>query len=241
MQKIVYQKLNFVYTNFGELKMNHIIIAIDGPAGAGKTTIAEMLAKKLGIFYFDTGSLYRAMGLKCKQMNLNPANEIDAFKVVQQTNLSVVFKDFIQHIILNNTDVTNELSNEEIGSYASRISAHKVVRQFLVKLQQDFAKNNSVVMDGRDIGTVVLKKANYKFYLTANVEVRAKRRFEQLKKQGKDVNFEDILAGIKERDNLDMSRKNSPLKASKDAIIVDCSNKNENDVISEFLSYIKEK
>ncbi len=218
--------------------MEKIVIAIDGPAGAGKTTIAKELAKKLDIPYFSTGSMYRALALKCINNNLDPESEETANYIAENTKIALKYENGLQYVILDGVDVTNKLYTDKVSEGASKISVHPVVRQKLVKLQRETANSQSVIMDGRDIGSNVLPMANYKFYLDANVEIRAKRRFDELIKKGSNVTFEEVLADMKDRDYRDKNRKVSPLVVCEDAIVIDSSNLTIDEVINEFFKYI---
>ena len=216
-----------------------IVISIDGPAGSGKSTIAKELSKRLRIPYLSTGSLYRALALKCIQCNLDSSSDKDAKKIADTTNVQIEFFNQNQRVILDGVDVTDFLQTDEISLHASCISKHKVIRQKLLNIQRDFASKNSVVMDGRDIGSVVLPMADFKFFLDADVMVRAKRRFEELKSKGDTIEFEEVLKDMKNRDFQDKTREISPLIVPKDAIVVDCTNLTIDGVVQKFLEYIK--
>ncbi len=215
-------------------------IAIDGPAGAGKTSVARRIANKLGILYLNTGAMYRAAGLHALRCNLDPLNETDVLTFLDTLEIDVVYENNAQQTILNGENITHLLSSEEASDSASKISSLPSVRKKMVKLQQEFASKQSLVIDGRDIGTVVLTDATHKFYLDGAVEERAKRRLIQYGAKGKfDVTYEDILKDMKERDYRDMNRKYSPLKPADDAIIIDSTPLNEIEVIEKIWSYIK--
>ena len=218
---------------------NKITIAIDGPAGAGKTTIAEALSKKLNIMYLSTGALYRAYAVKYLDTQLDVNSADIAKKVANESEINVRFIDGAQHTFLDGVDVTNRLYNDEISMISSTVSKQPIIRQSLKDLQQKIAEEQSVIMDGRDIGSVVLPKADYKFYLDADVNVRAKRRFDQLIKKGYKANYEDVLQDMKNRDINDTTRNISPLKKCPDSIVIDCTNLNIEQVINEFLKYIR--
>ena len=216
-----------------------IVISIDGPAGSGKSTIAKELSKKLNIPYLSTGSLYRALALKCIQSNLDSSDENDAKKIAENTAVQIKYTNQNQRVLLDGEDVTDFLQTDEISLNASQISKHKVIRQKLLNIQRNFASENSVIMDGRDIGSVVLPMADYKFFLDADVSVRAKRRFEELKNRGDTIEFEEVLKDMEKRDLQDKTREISPLIVPKDAIIVDCTNLTIDGVVQKFLEYIK--
>ena len=205
-------------------------IAIDGPAGSGKSTVAKRLAERLNIEYIDTGAMYRAITLKLK----NVENK-DYKKVLDKTNID--FKN--NKIFLDGVDVSNFIRDPEISKLTSDISKLPEIREKLVIIQRSIAKNKSVVMEGRDISTVVLPEADYKFYLSAGEEIRAKRRTLQLLERGLPADYEKILKEIKDRDKNDINRKNSPLKVAENAVIIDSSKLNIDDTVSLMLSYIR--
>lgn len=205
-------------------------IAIDGPAGSGKSTVAKRLAKRLNIEYIDTGAMYRAITLKLKDVENK-----DYKKVLDKTNID--FKN--NKIFLDGVDVSNFIRDPEISKLTSDISKLPEVREKLVIIQRNIAKNKSVVMEGRDISTVVLPEADYKFYLSAGEEIRAKRRTLQLLERGLPADYEKILKEIKDRDKNDINRKNSPLKVAENAVIIDSSKLNIDDTVSLMLSYIR--
>ena len=219
---------------------NKIVIAIDGPAGAGKSTIAKALAKKLEIAYISTGSMYRALALKCINNNFDATDENVANQIANSTTLNVEYRNGDQLVFLDGEDVTTKLYTDKVSDFASKISVHKVVREKLVEVQREIAQRQSVVMDGRDIGSVVLPNADLKFYLDADVEIRAQRRYEELLSKGAKATYEEVLADMKERDYRDKTREISPLKICDDAIIIDCSHLSIEEVVNKFLSYIKE-
>ena len=219
--------------------MKKLVVAIDGPAGAGKSTIAKALANKLNIAYFSTGAMYRALALKCINLGLKATDENDANWIAENTSVSLKYENGKQYVLLDGEDVTNKLYSDEVSSGASQISVHKIIREKMVEIQRQVASSQSVLMDGRDIGSVVLPNADYKFYLDADVEVRAKRRFDELVSKGENVTFDEVLNDMKERDHRDKTREISPLVICKDAIVIDCSNLGIEEVVNEFLKYIK--
>lgn len=205
-------------------------IAIDGPAGSGKSTVAKKIAEKLNIIYIDTGAMYRAITLKLKDIDKKYYQE-----ACNNTNI-----EFINNkIFLDGKDVSSQIRSEEISKLTSDISKIDFVRKKLVSIQKEIADKNSVVMEGRDITTVVLPDADYKFYLNASPEIRAKRRTLQLKEKGLNGDYEEILRDIKKRDNNDIKRENSPLKVADDAIVIDSSNLTADESIEKILSYIR--
>ncbi|MBU5669167.1 (d)CMP kinase [Peptoniphilus sp. MSJ-1] len=205
-------------------------IAIDGPAGSGKSTIAKEVASRLGITYIDTGAMYRAITLK-----LLNENEKDFEKILKDTKIE--FKE--DFIFLDGKDVSSEIRKNEISNKTSEMSKNPLIREYLVEMQRHIAENIDVVMEGRDIGSVVLKDAEHKFFLTADVEVRARRRFNQLLEKNKDIEFETVLEDLKKRDYNDTHRKNSPLIQTDDAILIDSSNLNLEETVNKILEYIR--
>ncbi|MCI8275896.1 MAG: (d)CMP kinase [Lachnospiraceae bacterium] len=200
-----------------------VSIAIDGPAGAGKSTIAKLVAEKLHMIYVDTGAMYRAMGLHFHRKGISPEDEAAICAACKEADISITYEDGAQQVLLNGENVTGYLRTEEAGKMASATSGYAKVREKLVELQQKLAAEKSVVMDGRDIGTVVLPRADVKIYLTASVEARARRRFLELEEKGVPCRLEEIAADIEKRDYQDMHRENSPLKQAEDAVYLDSS------------------
>lgn len=218
----------------------HLVIAIDGPAGAGKSTMSEALSKRLNIPYFSTGSMYRALALKCARLHLDPTSAETADFIAKSTHLDLLFKNGKQSVVLDGEDVSNLLYNDEISLYASQISTHKIIRQKMVEIQRQVANEQSLVMDGRDIGSVVLPMANFKFYLDADVNVRAQRRYDQLVLNGSKISYEEVLQDMKNRDIRDKTREISPLVVAKDAIVVDCTNLTVDEAVDKFMKFIGE-
>ncbi|MGN0170226.1 MAG: (d)CMP kinase [Lachnospiraceae bacterium] len=216
-------------------------IAIDGPAGAGKSTISKALAQKLGFVYFDTGATYRALAYFVLQSDINPDNEEEISKEVQNASVSIRYENGEQQVYLNGKNCTKFLREEKIGNTASKISAYKAVRAHLLSLQQEIAKTTDIIMDGRDVGTCVLPDAQVKIFLTASVQTRAKRRYEELLLKGQDADLGQIEKDIEERDIRDMSRAIAPLKQAEDAILVDSSYMNIDDVVNHILSIVNSK
>lgn len=202
-----------------------ISIAIDGPAGAGKSTMAKRVAKDLGYVYVDTGAIYRTIGYHVAMHGIGPKDVDGVTRLIDDVNIEIAYgDDGAQRMILNGKDVTGELRTPQMSDYASKISTMKVVRDYLLDVQRDMAKKHNVIMDGRDIGTVVLPNADVKIFLTASAEVRAKRRLNELLVRGeKNISFESILADMKERDHRDMNRPVAPLKQAADAELLDTS------------------
>lgn len=201
-----------------------ISIALDGPAGAGKSTIARLLAKETGFKYVDTGAIYRTVGYYMNLMGIGPKDVDGITRLIDEVNLKIIYTpDGEQHMILNGKDVSGELRTPEMGQIASLISAQKVVRDFLLDMQRQVARENNVIMDGRDIGTVVLPNADLKIFLTASAEVRAARRMKDFEEKGIDEPYSQVLSEIRQRDDQDMHRAIAPLKQAKDAVLLDTS------------------
>ena len=199
-------------------------IAIDGPAGAGKSTIAKRLAKELGYQYVDTGAIYRTVAYFMDLLGVSPKDVDGVERYIDELTINIEYdEDGLQHMIMNGMDVTGDIRTQDISQKASLVSAHAVVRDVLLDMQRDVAKTYNVIMDGRDIGTVVLPKANVKIFLTASPEVRAKRRTDELTAKGQKANYEQILKEIIQRDYQDTHRPIAPLKMAKDSIKVDTS------------------
>ncbi|GMQ61805.1 (d)CMP kinase [Vallitalea maricola] len=218
--------------------MDIINIAIDGPAGAGKSTIAKKIAKELDIIYVDTGAMYRAFGLYCIRNNIS-SNQNDIINnILNDIDISICYIDGEQQVILNDENVNQFIRDEEVGKMASEISVNKNVRLKLVELQRNLATKKSIVMDGRDIGTYVLPNATTKIYLNASVETRAKRRHKELLEKGISRNLESIEDEIGKRDYRDMNREFAPLKKADDAIEVDTSNLSIDEVVNKILKMI---
>ena len=212
-------------------------VAIDGPAGAGKSTIAKAIAAKMGYVYVDTGAMYRAMALYFLRAGIASNDEAKISSVVDDISVSIKYEDGAQHVILNGEDVTGLIRTEEVGNMASASSVYAPVRSKLVVLQQELAKTTDVIMDGRDIGTVVLPNADVKIFLTASVECRAKRRFDELVAKGMEADFDKIAKDIEERDYRDSHREISPLKQAEDAILVDSSDMTIDEVVNTIIGY----
>ncbi|MCI8490974.1 MAG: (d)CMP kinase [Lachnospiraceae bacterium] len=216
-------------------------IAIDGPAGAGKSTIARKLAEKLGYIYVDTGAMYRAMALCVLNQGIDAKKEAQVVFAAEEADISIQYQQGEQQVILNGENVTGQIRKEAVSRMASSISVYPAVRKKLVALQQKLAKTADVIMDGRDIGTCVLPDAKVKIYLTASVEARAKRRFLELTEKGADCNLDEIKKDIEERDYRDMHREASPLKQAEDAVLVDSSNMNIEEVVEAILNIWQER
>lgn len=218
-----------------------ISVAIDGPSAAGKSTIAKLAAKKLGFIYVDTGAMYRAIGYFMKAKNINLQNEKNIIKALKEINIDINYIEAQQHIYLNNEDVSEKIRSNEISMAASVVSKVKEVRDFLLDKQRKLAKTNNIIMDGRDIGTVVLPDAQIKIFLTASLNSRANRRFKELKEKNVDITFDEIYNDIKKRDENDINRKIAPLKQAKDAIKLDTSDLSLSQAVDEVINIIKSK
>jgi len=217
-------------------------IAIDGPAGAGKSSIAKALSKRLGYIYIDTGAMYRAVALFFVENNVSDGTDSRIESLLDKLEISIKYEDGAQKVILNGEDVTGKLRLEEIGKLASKFSAIGSVREKLVALQRKLAQKENVVMDGRDIGTVVLPNADLKIYLSASSKVRAKRRYLELLEKGQtDLDINEIGDEIIKRDEADMNREISPLKQADDAYYLDSSDMTLEEVVSKILSMVKEE
>ena len=216
-------------------------IAIDGPSSSGKSTLAKMIANKLDYVYIDTGAMYRAMGYYFLNNNLD-FNDIDVVNAnVDNVDIKINYNDGIQHILLNGEDISMFIRKEEVGNVTSVISTYQVVREKLVNLQQKMAKVQSVVMDGRDIGTVVLPDADVKIYLNANCHERAIRRHKELLERGVNKTLDDVEKDLLDRDFRDMNRKISPLKKADDAIEIDSTSLEIEEVVEKVIEIVKEK
>ncbi|MBR4972060.1 MAG: (d)CMP kinase [Oscillospiraceae bacterium] len=219
-----------------------ISIAIDGPAGAGKSTIAKRLAKELGYYYVDTGAIYRTVAYFMDLLGIAPKDIDGVSRYIDELNVEIEYdEDGLQHMIMNGMDVTGDIRTQDISQKASLISAHAVVREMLLDMQRDVAKKHNVIMDGRDIGTVVLPRANVKIFLTASVEVRAQRRYLELQAKGAKDSYEKVLADIKQRDHQDTTREIAPLKQAKDAVLVDSTDLDVEAVVEKIRGIVAEK
>lgn len=202
----------------------HFSVAIDGPSGAGKSTMAKLLAKEMGFVYVDTGAIYRTVGYYMFLIGVGPKDNDGVKKYLGDVNIDIEYHDDgLQHMILNGQDVTGEIRTPEMSHYASCVSALPEVRAYLMDMQRDMAKKYDVIMDGRDIGTVVLPNADVKIFLTASAEERARRRLLELQAKGENVTFEKVLEDMKIRDERDSSREAAPLKCADDAVMLDTS------------------
>lgn len=221
--------------------MKKFAVAVDGPAGSGKSTVAKEIAKALGILYIDTGAMYRTVGMACLKKGIDPANESAVVASLDDLDMKIFPEAGGQRILLDGEDITSRIRTEEIGKAASSVAAYQKVREKLVEIQQGLAKEQSVIMDGRDIGTKVLPDAEVKIYLDASVEERAKRRVGELEAQGKTADLETIREEIAQRDYQDMHRENSPLCRAENAVNVDTTGLDIPAVTEKLLALIAEK
>lgn len=216
-------------------------VAVDGPAGAGKSTISRAAAKELGFIYVDTGSLYRAVGVYALRNGIGTKDSENIEKALKDIVVELKFVGDVQHVFLNGEDVSTEIRTPEASMAASDVSAIPCVRAFLFDLQRDIAKKNNCLMDGRDIGTVVLPDAKIKIFLTASAEERAKRRYKELVEKGAKDTYEEVLADLEKRDYQDSHREIAPLKPAEDSIIVDTSDYNFDEAKNIIVNIIKER
>ncbi len=218
-----------------------IAIAIDGPAGAGKSTIARAVAKQLGYIYVDTGALYRGVGLKFSRDGVDTSLNCNIEEILKETNIDIAFVGDEQHVFLNGEDVSDKIRTPEASMMASAVSAVPVVRAFLLELQRKMARENNVIMDGRDIGTVILPNAQVKIFLTASPEERARRRYVELTEKGMETTFEEVLSDMKVRDYNDSHREIAPLKPAENSDIVDTTGLTLEESKAAILDVVKNK
>ena len=216
-------------------------IAIDGPSGAGKSTIAKAAAKELGFVYLDTGAIYRTVAWHITMLGIGPKDTDHVPMLLDDANIEIQFLEDGQHMILNGKDVTGEIRTPEIASCASQVSAQPAVREFLLDMQRDLAKTHNIIMDGRDIGTVVLPNASLKIFLTATPEARAERRLKEYLEKGQKATFEEVLADQQKRDYDDTHRKIAPLKQAADAVVLDTTEMGLQESIDYAVALIREK
>lgn len=216
-------------------------IALDGPAGSGKSTLAKILAKHFDILYLDTGAMYRACALECLNKGADINDEKQVSCAIADINLQIKYDNATQITMLNNKNVSEDIRKPHVSNLASKVSAYSAVRKKMVEMQRKIAEEISCVLDGRDIGTNVLPQAEYKFYVTASAEVRAKRRYEENKAKGFNQTYDEILAEIRERDERDKNREIAPLKRAEDAVLIDTSNLTVEDAVNYIKNKIQEK
>ncbi len=218
-----------------------ISIALDGPAGAGKSSVAKAVAKELGFIYVDTGALYRAVGLYFSKKGIDKELNCDIDEILKEININIKFVNGEQRVILNGDDVSEDIRTPKASMMASAVSAKPPVRAFLLEMQRKLARENNVLMDGRDIGTVVLPDATLKFFVTASVEERANRRYKELIEKGMDVKYEDVYNDIETRDYNDSHREIAPLKPAEDSIMFDTTGFNLEQSVERLVKNIKER
>ena len=220
----------------------HYSIAIDGPAGAGKSTIARRLAGELGYYYVDTGAIYRTVAYFMDLLGISPKDVDGVERYIDELTINIEYdEEGKQHMLMNGMDVTDDIRTQDISQKASLVSAHKVVRDMLLDMQRQVAREHNVIMDGRDIGTVVLPKANVKIFLTASAEIRAKRRYDELTAKGQKTTLAQVLKDVQQRDYQDTHREIAPLKQAKDAILVDTSELDIDGVVDAIKAIVREK
>ena len=221
--------------------MEYISVAIDGPSGAGKSTVARAVAARMGYVYVDTGAMYRAIGLAVYRRGITGEDTAGIIASLPTVDISLAYQDGMQHVLLNGEDVSEAFRTAEIAQYASKVSAVPEVRRFLLDVQRDMAKNSNILMDGRDIGTVILPDAPVKIFLTASAKTRAERRYRELKEKGQQVTLEGVLADIQARDRQDTTRAVAPLRQADDAVLLDTSALDLEQSIAAVLRIIREK
>ena len=221
--------------------MKRYNIAIDGPTGSGKSTLAKYLAKRLGWAYLDTGAIYRTVGLYVYRTGKDPGDEAAIEAVLPEMDVSIAHEAEGQRVFLGEEDVSDAIRTPEMASYASQVAVHPAVRRFLLHTQRSFARAHDVVMDGRDIGTAVLPEADLKVFLTASLQARAERRYKELKERGAAITLDEVTERIRTRDERDMERETSPLRAAEDAVLLDTTELDLQESIDALVALAKER
>lgn len=220
----------------------HKSIAVDGPSGAGKSTLAKLLARRLGFLYVDTGAIYRTVGLRAYRAGVDPEDEAAVTALLDGLDIELKYgADGLQHMYLDGEDVTDAIRQHVISRYTSGVSAIPAVRAFLLERQRDMAREHDVIMDGRDIGTVVLPNAQVKVFLTASAEERARRRCREMEQKGTPVDYEQTLREIRQRDEQDMNRETAPLKPAEDSVLLDTSDLDFEGAVQRLLEIVRER
>lgn len=220
----------------------HKSIAVDGPSGAGKSTLAKLLARRLGFLYVDTGAIYRTVGLRAYRAGVDPEDEAAVTALLDGLDIELKYgADGLQHMYLDGEDVTDAIRQHVISRYTSGVSAIPAVRAFLLERQRDMAREHDVIMDGRDIGTVVLPNAQVKVFLTASAEERARRRCLEMEQKGTPVDYEQTLREIRQRDEQDMNRETAPLKPAEDSVLLDTSDLDFEGAVQRLLEIVRER
>jgi cytidylate kinase len=224
-----------------KLKRKRLTIAIDGPSGAGKSTVAKSLAKRLGYNYVDTGAMYRSVALRVKEKDISPEDELTIRQLALSLHIAFITETDQTHVFCNGEDVTEAIRKPEISRLASTISKQKGLREALVRMQREMGQGGEVVLEGRDIGTVVVPNADVKFYLDARSEERVRRRFDEMVEKGLAADFKQTQEELMQRDHNDMHRDHSPLKKAKDAVLIDSTHRSAAQVVGEMIRIINEK
>jgi len=224
-----------------KLERKRLTIAIDGPSGAGKSTVAKSLAKRLGYNYVDTGAMYRSVALRVKEKDISPEDELTIRQLALSLHIAFITETDQTHVFCNGEDVTEAIRKPEISRLASTISKQKGLREALVRMQREMGQGGEVVLEGRDIGTVVVPNADVKFYLDARSEERVRRRFDEMVEKGLAADFKQTQEELMQRDHNDMHRDHSPLKKAKDAVLIDSTHRSAAQVVGEMIRIINEK
>lgn len=220
---------------------NKLTIAIDGPSGSGKSTVAMSLAKRLGYVYIDTGAMYRSVALRVKEKGIPPEDELALNQLASSLHITFITKEEQTHVLCDGNDVTEAIRTPEISRLASTISKRKGLRKALVQMQREMGKGGGVILEGRDIGTVVFPDADIKFYLDAEGEERIRRRYHEMMEKGVRVDFKETQEELRQRDHNDMHRDHSPLKKAEDAVFIDSTHRSVEEVVEEMIRIIKER